>query len=219
MRYREIMIVFLSVVIILLFPLQMNAKESDKLVKNPDRYLFNLSNMKPGDYASRKLTIQNRGNEDFTYNMKAQFTKGSKELFNEFTLVVRDSSGTLYDGKLKEFTHVVARNLKAKHEEDLLFTVTFPETLGNEFQSLTFEMALLFYVEGKAEAPSSSVNDNPEEQEDLIIKPERPITDSTSPPKADQNLPSTATTYFNIAMIGALFILLGGIEFFKKRKK
>lgn len=80
----------------------MNAKENDKLVKDPDRSLFNLSNMKPGDYASRKLTIQNRGNEDFTYNMKAQFTKGSKELFNEFTLVVEDSSGTLYEGKLKD---------------------------------------------------------------------------------------------------------------------
>ncbi len=196
----------------------MNAKENDKLVKDPDRSLFNLSNMKPGDYASRKLTIQNRGNEDFTYNMKAQFTKGSKELFNEFTLVVEDSSGTLYEGKLKEFTHAAARNLKAKHEEDLLFTVTFPETLGNEFQSLTFEMALLFYVEGKAEAPGSSVNDNPNEQEDPIIKPVRPITDSTSPPKADQILPSTGTTYFNIAMIGALFILLGGIVFLKKRK-
>lgn len=79
-------------------------------------------------------------------------------------------------------------------------------------------MALLFYVEGKAEAPGSSVNDNPNEQEDPIIKPVRPITDSTSPPKADQILPSTGTTYFNIAMIGALFILLGGIVFLKKRK-
>ncbi|MEC1721283.1 LPXTG cell wall anchor domain-containing protein [Schinkia azotoformans] len=111
-------------------------------------YLFDLSNLKPGDRAYRILTIQNRGQRDFSYNTTAKFQGGDEKLYNEFLLKVSDANGTLHEGYLKDFRGLTPRFLKSINEEDLMFELEFPYELGNEFQGLGFEVEFRFIVEG-----------------------------------------------------------------------
>lgn len=116
------------------------------LTISPDTVLFALDNLKPGDSAERKLTVQNKGNKDFTYVGDAKFTGGSEMLFNEFLLEISDSNGVLYSNLMKDFTELPPRLLRAGNEEDLIYKVEFPRDLGNTFQGLAFEVQFRFYV-------------------------------------------------------------------------
>ncbi|WP_170289689.1 LPXTG cell wall anchor domain-containing protein [Cytobacillus depressus] len=128
----------------------------------PDSYAFNISKMVPGDWATRVLTIQNRGEHNFTYNTKAKFLNGSKKLYNEFLLKVWDANGILYEGKLHEFERLQPRRLQSKSQEDLKFEVKFPYELGNEYQGLGFEFELKFIVEGNTPTPGPDPDPNPD---------------------------------------------------------
>lgn len=134
---------------------------------SPDSYLFDMENMKPGDWIRRKLTIQNRGRQDFTYNTQVDFKGGSKKLYEEFLLKVSDSNGVLYDGKLKDFNGLASRSLKSMNEEDLLFVAEFPYELGNEFQGLGFDVEFRFIVEGHNPPPpgGGDPGDDPDKPE------------------------------------------------------
>lgn len=134
---------------------------------SPDKVLFALNNLKPGDTAQRKLTVQNKGNKDFTYLSDAKFTGGSEELFNEFLLDISDSNGILYTGLMKDFTELSPRLLKAGNEEDLIFRVEFPWELGNEFQGEGFGVQFRFYVK---DTTPGNPDPDPEDPED----PENP---------------------------------------------
>ncbi|HHY74888.1 MAG TPA: LPXTG cell wall anchor domain-containing protein [Bacillus bacterium] len=150
---KSLKILFTLMTVIIIFcsnSLIINAEENKELDigVTPDRFLFEISNMKPGDLAKRKLTVQNLGKRDFTYNTAAEFIGGSKKLYEEFLLKVSDSNGILHEGNLKDFKGLKPRFLKSKHEEDLLFELEFPYELGNEFQGLAFEVEFKFIVEG-----------------------------------------------------------------------
>lgn len=142
---------------------------------SPDSLLFDITNMKPGDWAERTLTIQNRGETHFNYNTKAEFKGGSEKLYNEFLLEVMDSSGPLFEGKLSNFTQLEPRYLKSFHEEDLKFTIRFPYELGNEFQGLQFEVVFKFITEGKPpNTPDPPKDPEPPKQPDPPKEPEPP---------------------------------------------
>jgi LPXTG-motif cell wall-anchored protein len=196
---------------------------------NPGGYLFNLSNMKPGDWVTRKLTIQNRGTENFKYNTQAIFKGGSEKLYNEFLLKIWDSNGILHTGKLKDFKGLSSRQLISKHQEDLMFEVEFPYELGNEFQGLAFEVEFKFIIEGyNPEDPENPENpENPTDQEnpedpgdDGTLLPERPIDndDLNTPPVQGQILPETATNIYNYLFVGFLMVLIGAAALYHQRK-
>ncbi|MGA4721680.1 LPXTG cell wall anchor domain-containing protein [Fictibacillus nanhaiensis] len=201
--------------------------ESLNIDTSPSSFLFNLTNMKPGDWATRKLTIQNRGAEDFKYNTQAIFKDGSKELYNEFLLKVWDSKGVLHTGKLKDFKGLPARYLNSEHQEDLMFEVKFPYELGNEFQGLAFDVEFKFIVEDKVTEPNEPSNPddggpiNNLPGDDDSISPERPIPSDglNSPPVEGQILPETSTNTFNYLFSGILFLLLGATTLYKQRRK
>lgn len=210
----------------------------------PDRYTFNISKMIPGDWASRTLTIQNRGKKDFNYYAEAKFLDGSTKLYNVFSLKVWDSQGILFDGKLNEFGGHNPRFLKSSSQEDLKFEVKFPYELGNEYQGLSFKFEIRFIVEGSITIPDP---DNPTNPSDPVTDPEGPTNpgnpDSSDPadeggdpilpqrpipaeelddpPVDGQILPSTATNLYNNLLIGLLLFISGGGGLFilQKRKK
>lgn len=117
----------------------------------PEEVLFNIDNMKPGDWAPRSVVIQNNGTMDFEYHVSVRSNSESMKLYNELLLEVSDTKGFLYNGRLQDFKELPARNLVSSSEETLEFTVRFPEHLGNEFQGLNANFTLLFTAEGKGD--------------------------------------------------------------------
>lgn len=110
--------------------------------------LFDISNMKPGDWAPRTITVQNSGSKDFVYYMQLQ-NSGEKKLFNELLLEVKAGDKELYQGKLAEFESLPERELTSGTEENLDITIRFPEHLGNDFQGLESAFVFSFTAEGK----------------------------------------------------------------------
>ncbi|KAA0548334.1 cell wall protein [Bacillus sp. BGMRC 2118] len=162
---------------------------------SPHKVLFNVGNMKPGDWATRTITVNNKGKQDFKYTMSVNMKSGSKKLFDEFMLKVSDKDRELYNGKLADFKGFESRTLYQSKSEDLTFQVDFPSHLGNEFQGLATEVEFKFYVAGTLGG--------------LL-------------PVDGPKLPDTATGMFNIIGAGAILVFGGMILFaldrFRKRR-
>ncbi|KAA0955496.1 hypothetical protein FQ087_12860 [Sporosarcina sp. ANT_H38] len=143
-----------------------NKKEIDISI-SPKDVLFAISNMKPGDWAPRTITVKNSGSKDFDYQMHVQ-NSGEKKLFNELLLEIKAGDKELYQGKLAAFKSLPARTLTSGTEENLDITIRFPEHLGNDFQGLTSAFVFSFTVEGSdnpgdggSENPGDGGNNNP----------------------------------------------------------
>ncbi|WP_051556455.1 LPXTG cell wall anchor domain-containing protein [Alkalihalobacterium bogoriense] len=214
-------IIGVSTLLIVLFNIQANmhtfaAAKSIFISTSPDNLLFAVDNMKPGDWSGRSLTIQNRGDSDFYYNTEVTLLSGSEKLYNEFLLEIKDGNVLLYEGKISEFTGIVPRHLKARHEENLDFTIRFPTHLGNEFQGLEFQSEFLFFADGQEGIqPEQPTNPNPENSDG---GPQKPI-DSGEGIKKDTILPSTATNSYNYIVVGILAVVLGSMIYMYRRKE
>ncbi|MCS0655691.1 LPXTG cell wall anchor domain-containing protein [Cytobacillus firmus] len=217
------LMVLININILFIFPdiTSANVNSSFNIVNHQaDRYLFNLSNMKPGDWVTRNLTIQNRGNNNFTYKTESKFTNGSEKLYNEFQLKIWDSNGLIFNDKLHKFKGLNPRNLQAGKQEDLKFEVKFPYELGNEFQNLGFDFELRFIIEESNPEPNPGDDSTDDGNEPIL--PQRPIPaeELDDPPVDGQILPSTATNLYNYLLMGILLVISGGGLFFlQKRKK
>lgn len=184
-------------------------QQKNKILTVSNKVLFEISNMKPGDWAERKLTVQNRGENDFTYYSKANYKGGSEKLFNEFLFEASDSKGTLFKGKLKDFEKFQPRFLKAGHQEEIEFRIEFPYELGNEYQGLGFEYELQFFVEGNSSSPvPDNTDQRPISQEELA-----------SPPAQGKILPKTATSMFNLLAVGLILLVFGSALFLYQKRK
>lgn len=167
-------------------------KEID-ISTSPEKVLFNVSKLVPGDWATRTLTIENRGRQDFNYLSSAKLTNGSEKLYNELLLTISDKNSDLFKGKLSDFKKLKPRFLASKDKEDLNLTLEFPYHLGNEFQGLECEVQFSFYVEGTLGG---------------ILPADGP------------RLPSTGTDLFNLLVVGSALVLCGGAVYvYSKRKK
>ncbi|WHX26733.1 LPXTG cell wall anchor domain-containing protein [Virgibacillus halodenitrificans] len=170
----------------------------------PGDVLFNVNNMKPGDWAPRTITVQNNGIKDFTYQMSLR-NDGEEKLFNELLLEINDSKSVLYEGKLADFTKLPARDLSTSKQEELEVTVIFPEYLGNEFQGLDAEFSILFTAEGKTSQLAE-------------VSVDGMIGSGNSQTQAF--LPNTATGIFNLFLFGAVLLISGVfILLYKKWRK
>jgi hypothetical protein len=123
----------------------------------PNGTLFDVANMKPGDWAPRDITVRNAGKRDFNYSMKIQ-NDGPEKLFNELMVEVKDRDAIIYTGKISELGMLPKRILYVNTEEKLTITIRFPEHLGNEFQGLGSNFNLQFIAE---EIHSNPGGDNP----------------------------------------------------------
>ena len=126
---------------------QAYADEGDLILIPNEKYLFNISNMKPGDWAERSLTVKNGGEEDFNYTIKVNNKQRDQKLFNELELKVNTegNSYNIFDDKLKKFSDFKPKQLKKGMADTLHFQVKMPFELGNDFQgtSAYFELSIL----------------------------------------------------------------------------
>ncbi|MFC4023870.1 TasA family protein [Oceanobacillus longus] len=172
----------------------------------PEEILFNIDNMKPGDWAPRSVVIQNNGILDFAYDVSAKPSGDTLKLYNELLLEIRDSKDLLYNGKLKDFQVLSPRTLKSSSEETLDFTIRFPEHLGNDFQGLNAKFSLFFTAEGE----------NNERDEQFIAGA---ISSGGGSIGDGSPLPNTATTIFNFLVIGIILLMAGiGLMLYRKKK-
>jgi len=163
------------------------------LITTPEKVLFDITNMKPGDSATRTLKLSNSGAEDFSYLFSADKKSGSNELYEALQIKVTDESRELYKGSLGEFKKLDSRPLTSGGTEELTFTVEFPPHLGNEYQGLECEVEFKFYVEG---------------------------TMGGVLPVDGPKLPNTATNTFNLIVVGVVMLSGGFLIYrFLNRKK
>ena len=158
--------------------------------------LFDISNMKPGDWAPRTIAIQNSGTKDFVYKMQLQ-NSGDKKLFTELLLEIKAGDEELYQGKLAAFESLPERKLASSSKENLDITIRFPEHLGNDFQGLTSAFVFSFTAEG---TDSTAV---------AMIKGQV-ASSSIGPTSAGFNLPTTSSNMFNLMIFGTVLVA-GGI--------
>jgi len=126
---------------------------------SPKDTLFEISNMKPGDWAPRTITVKNLGSKEFAYQMQLE-NSGEKKLFNELLLEIKADDKELYQGKLAAFKSLPARKLTRGSGENLDITIRFPEHLGNDFQGLGAAFVFSFTAEGR-DNPGNGGGDNP----------------------------------------------------------
>lgn len=162
---------------------------------SPEDNLFDISNMKPGDWAPRTIAVQNSGNKDFVYHMELQ-NSGEKKLFNELLVEIKAGDTELYQGKLADLKSLPERNLTSGTEENLDITIRFPEHLGNDFQGLTSAFVFSFTAEGKDSAVVQAMT--------------KGQVASVSTTTAESSLPNTTSTIFNLILFGTLLVV-GGI--------
>ncbi|WP_240456688.1 LPXTG cell wall anchor domain-containing protein [Virgibacillus halodenitrificans] len=205
---RSIVILFcILALVIVMGSNSVKAEEEEKELAIdvlPGDVLFNVNNMKAGDWAPRTITVQNNGIKDFTYQMTLR-NDGEEKLFNELLLEINDSKSVLYEGKLADFTKLSPRDLSTSKQEELKLTVIFPEHLGNEFQGLNAEFSILFTAEGKTSQLAE-------------VSVDGMIGSGNSQTQAF--LPNTATGIFNLLLFGAVLLISGiFILLYKKWKK
>jgi LPXTG-motif cell wall-anchored protein len=188
---RKKLIIFLCCIFIIPYTVYGESdNEQLELSVNPQKIFFDLSNLKPGDYITKVLTVRNDGKQDFKYLFSNRFLNGSEKFYDELLLKVEDSKSFLFDGKLKDFEKLDPRELKSGSSEELTFYVEIPYELGNEYQGLSSEFQFKFYVEGTLGG--------------LI-----PV---------DNKLPDTATDMFNYLIAGAVLVT-GGVALMLHQKR
>ncbi|MDT9026775.1 LPXTG cell wall anchor domain-containing protein [Rossellomorea yichunensis] len=190
------------------------ANEVDIILIPNEKFLFNISNMKPGDWAERELRVKNGGEKDFNYSIRVDNKQSDRKLFNELDLKVYegDKSILIFDDKLKNFTGFKPKPLKKGVTDSLFFQVEMPYELGNEFQqtSAYFEM-IIVAAANTSTTPEDS--DDPVKQPESNVKPTpvNPGTNDTQLPVASQGpkLPNTATNLYLLLTVGLILTTVG----------
>lgn len=204
---------FIFVYLIVLGNTSSKAEEKDLDINtNSNEFLFEVKNLKPGDWMPRNITIRNDGNQDFKYTSNIGKSKSIKGLFEELELEVKKDTKMLYEGKLKDFKGFSPRELAKGTEETLFFQVTMPEHLGNEFQNSAAEVEIIFLAEATGEPRTD--NETPGSGDNNSgggTNTSPPATDATVIPEKVNKLPNTATNNYNSLFIGALFIGAGSV--------
>ncbi|WP_368298256.1 TasA family protein [Cytobacillus firmus] len=212
---KPIKILILSVLVILIAfgnDTAIAEKKNLDINTNSNEYLFEVENLKPGDWMPRNITIKNDGNQNFKYTSNIGNSKSVKGLFEELELEVKKDTKILYEGKLKDFKGFSPRELAKGTEETLFFQVTMPEHLGNEFQNSAAEVEIIFLAEVTGEPGTD--NETPGSGDNNSgggTNNSPPATDATVIPEKVNKLPNTATNNYNLLLIGALFLGAGSV--------
>ncbi|MGN8647374.1 hypothetical protein ACTNEO_16340 [Gracilibacillus sp. HCP3S3_G5_1] len=165
--------------------------------------LFDLENLKPGDWADRHITVSNQTNNDITYEIDVRYLDGSEMLYNQLSLEIKQGDVPLFHDNLSAFSLLTDLSLAADSEERIDLSVTFPPESGNEFQGLTTSAEIIITAYHNTESESSSL----------------PIS-TGSQSDGGKTLPGTATMIVNILLIGGTLLIVGLLTllYLKRRK-
>ncbi|SEU09580.1 LPXTG-motif cell wall anchor domain-containing protein [Salinibacillus kushneri] len=169
-------------------------------------YLFNIDNMKPGDWAPRTTTVRNLGIRDFEYKIIVEYDSGSRELFDLLRLDIHAGDKELYKGKLANL-ELEPRDLANGSEEDLEFTLRFPTDAGNEFQGLDTQFTITFVAENF---------DSVEVEGSVDGEDDGAISDNV---QGASLLPKTGEDLLKFLIVGFITLSIGaGIVFYQRKK-
>ncbi len=196
--WRRVCAVCFSIMCLFVFSDGVQAAEEEKEINigtSPETILFEVSNLKPGDTMTREVKISNLGTRDFTYSTISEFTGGSEKLLRALRLQVTDQTGMqVYAGSVMELSELDKRSLKVSGEDQLTLTVKMPFELGNDYQGLAGRFEIRFSADG---ADSLAGAQNPEK------------TDQPPIGFSGIGLPDTATSLYNILLLGLVMVLMG----------
>lgn len=216
-------IIFLSLSVMFFSGLsiqQVKANEVDLILIPDEQYLFNIVNMKPGDWAEKKLTIKNGGDHDIKYSFKVNSMQTDNMLFNELELkVYSDSTNNLvFKDKLKNFKGFSPQLLKKKESDSLSFVVKIPYELGNEYQNTSARFEITISAESYVPSQTSEGTDTKTPDTDRSELEKGTIS---SKPLFSQglNLPNTATKIYKLLFIGVIFMCTGLLVIYLNRIK
>lgn len=206
---RSLLYIGLVMTIMVILPFSVFGNVGDgemDITVMPKDTLFDIDDLKPGDWAPRTIEVQNSGTMDFQYSVFLE-NRGEQKLFNEMLFEISDDEDTLYNGKLADFEQLPIRELASKKDEKLQMTIHFTEHLGNEFQGLDIHFSLIFTTEEKLGKTSEVIIDSKVGSEDMQQR--------------NSMLPKTATNLFTFMLVGIALFICGGILFMhtKRTKK
>src|SRR5690625_6112094 len=103
----------------------------------PDQMLFQIENMKPGDWTTETYTVSNKRQENTHYVLASRFSGGSKKFYNQLQLTVKQGKDTLFQGQLADFQDFGTKKLGTEEETQFEFRIDFPrsEEHTSELQS------------------------------------------------------------------------------------
>jgi hypothetical protein len=108
--------------------------------KSTDGSLVSLSNMVPGDTATRTVVLTNTGNVGFTYTASATPLSATvlwTDLTNGLQVSVKRGINVLYTGALKNLAIPASPTLAPAATDTLTFDFSLPTAADNSFQGLT----------------------------------------------------------------------------------
>ncbi len=165
--------------------------------------LFDLENLKPGDWAEREITISNQTDNEITYDINVRYIDGSEMFYNQLSLEITQGDEVLFHDKLSNFSLINDLPLLANSEDKIDLFLLFPPESGNEYQGLTTNAEIIITANDDTETETST----------FPISTDSQSTDGSP-------LPSTATVMFNILLIGGALLLAGSlILLYLKRNK
>lgn len=109
--------------------------------------LVNITNLVPGDTASRTVTITNTGNAGFTYAASISATAATAlwtDTTNGLQVTVKRGATVLYTGALKNLALPASGTIAPAGTDTLTFDFSFPTTAGNTFQGLTQDFTITY---------------------------------------------------------------------------
>jgi len=169
-----------------------SAEAGSKTEDLPNKMLFQIENMKPGDWKTETYTVSNKRQENTHYVLASRFSSGTKKLYNQLQLTVNQGKNTIFQGQLADFQDIEIKTLDSGEETQFEFRIDFPYESGNEFQGLVTHFDILVQTEDR--------------MEDTVVF-------------HDDRLPNTASMIFTYLLIGSLFLLVGGLLFYRTYKR
>ena len=155
----------------------------------PESVLFKIDNFKPGDWAERELFLYNDG-PDNEYFIFIDNVRGDKAFLNELQIKIEYNNVELFQGTINDFKGIDRTFIKENENHKYFITVEFPYDLGNEYQGLTSQFDIGFYVK------------NP-----ILIEDK----------ESGELLPNTSTNTFNIMLIGGGLLIIGTLLIWYRR--
>lgn len=168
----------------------------------PEKFFSKLGHVVPGDVLSEKVSINNKKDTNIEYFVSTENVEGisdkGMELLKKLKFKITSQDGVIYDGNLDEIKNVSLGKYKPNQVQELMFIITVPSELDNEYANISTGIKWDFSV--------SETEKEPEPVPEPEKKPDEPKEES--PQTGDVKFIIAITVFFisAIALVVILFI-------------